>query len=122
VKDSTGEDIREAVTVTSLHEEELPGSKGTANFALKWAKDRKHVAYLKVVEIEKPLKSKGNVKITGQYTAEDNGEYVGLVAFDCRGLDVVDWHPEVQLELTNSSSPAVIKDTNCRKLAPIMCS
>lgn len=95
MKNSTGDDVRTGVTVTSLHEEELPGSKGTANFALKWVKDSKHVAYLNVVEIEKQLKSKSKNKIAGCYTADDDGQYVGLIAFDCRGLEVIDWQPEV---------------------------
>lgn len=104
MKDSTGDDCRTGVTVTSLHEEELPGSKGKANFALKWAKDSRHVAYLNVTEIEKSLKSKSKSKITGFYTAEDDGQYVGMIAFDCRGLDVVDWQPEVQHVLICSDS------------------
>jgi hypothetical protein len=95
VKDSTGTDVRKGVTVTSTHEEDLPGSKGTANFALKWAKDSKHVAYLNVKEIEKELKAKSKVRITGCYTADDEDKYVGLVAFECRGLDIIEWHPEV---------------------------
>lgn len=95
VKDSTGEDTRQGVTVTSIHEEELPGSKGTANFALKWARDSKHVASLNVKEIEKELKVKSKEKIKGCYTAEDEGSFVGIVAFECRGMDVTGWQPEV---------------------------
>lgn len=95
VKDSTGEDTRQGVTVTSSHEEELPGSKGTANFALKWARDSKHVASLNIKEIEKELKVKSKEKIKGYYTAEDEGSFVGIVAFECRGMDVTGWQPEV---------------------------
>lgn len=36
MKNSTGEDQREGVRVTSTHEQDLPGSRGVANFALKW--------------------------------------------------------------------------------------
>ena len=95
VKDSTGEDTRQGVTVTSSHEKELPGSKGTANFALKWARDSKHVASLNVKEIEKELKFKSKEKIKGCYTAEDDGSFVGIVAFECRGMDVTEWQPGV---------------------------
>ena len=97
VKDSTGDDVREGVTVTSSHEEELPGSRGSANFALKWVRDSKHMAYLNVKEFTKALKCKGKEKISGSYTADDDGKYVGMVGFECRGLDVTGWQPEVGL-------------------------
>ena len=35
VKNSTGEDVREGVRVSAASEQDLPGSKGVANFALK---------------------------------------------------------------------------------------
>ena len=95
VKDSTGEDTRKGVQVTSGHQEELPGSRGTANFALKWVRDSKHVAHLNVVEIPKELKTKGRERIAGSYSAEDDGKFVGMIGFDCRGLDVIDWEPQV---------------------------
>ncbi|KAK9908399.1 hypothetical protein WJX75_007289 [Coccomyxa subellipsoidea] len=111
VKDSTGEDTREGVTVTSTHEEELPGSKGSANFALKWVRDSKHVAYLNVKEIEKELKNKSKQKITGCYTANDDGNFVGLVAFECRGLDVIGWQPEDGF-IVESTSGARFEDVD----------
>ncbi|BDA44885.1 probable CXXC motif containing zinc binding protein [Coccomyxa sp. Obi] len=111
VKDSTGETTREGVTVTSSHEEELPGSKGTANFALKWARDSKHVASLNVKEIEKELKVKSKEKIKGCYTAEDEGSFVGIVAFECRGMDVTGWQPEDGF-IVESTSGARFEDVD----------
>lgn len=95
VKDSTGEDTRKGVQVTSQHQEDLPGSKASANFALKWVRDSKHVAHLNLVEIPKELKNKSKEKVAGCYTASDDGKFVGIVGFECRGLDVIDWEPQV---------------------------
>lgn len=96
VKDSTGEDTRKGVQVTSNHQEELPGSRGTAHFVLKWVRDSKHAAHLNVVEVPKELKVKGRAKVAGCYSALDDGNFVGIVGFDCRGLDVIDWEPQVR--------------------------
>ncbi|EIE21643.1 hypothetical protein COCSUDRAFT_24771 [Coccomyxa subellipsoidea C-169] len=111
VKDSTGDDVREGVTVTSSHEEELPGSRGSANFALKWVRDSKHMAYLNVKEITKALKCKGKEKISGSYTADDDGKYVGMVGFECRGLDVTGWQPEDGF-IVESTSGARFEDVD----------
>ena len=95
VKDSRGEDERKGVEVTSTHEEELPGSRGTANFALRWHKDSKMAAHLNVHEIEKEVKTKAKDVLRSAYTAEDEGKFIGIVGFDCRGMDVTDWQPQV---------------------------
>ena len=87
VKDSTGEDVREGVRVTSANEVDLPGSRGTAHFALKWARDAKHAAHLTLA----PVKG-----VTRPYTAADDGAWVGVVGMECRGLEPVRWHPEVR--------------------------
>ena len=86
VKNSVGDDVREGVRVTSLHTEELKDSRGTANFALKWVKDSRKAAYLNVV----PIKN-----LTRHMTENDDLEWVPFIAFDCRGLDVIGFHPEV---------------------------
>lgn len=86
VKDSQGEEVRERVYVTAAEEHDIPNSKGTANFIMKWAKDSKHVATLNVVEL------KG---ITRPYSAADDRQFVPIIAFECRGLEPVDWYPEV---------------------------
>lgn len=50
VKNSSGEDTREGVYVTSAEDHELAGSKGTANFVIKWVRDARNQANLNVVE------------------------------------------------------------------------
>ena len=50
VKNSSGEDTREGVYVSSAEEYELAGSKGTANFVIKWVRDARNQANLNVIE------------------------------------------------------------------------
>lgn len=68
--------------------EELKDSKGTANFTLKWAKDARRAAYLNVV----PVKG-----LTRHMTEADDNKWVPFIGFECRGMDVVGFHPEVRL-------------------------
>ena len=101
VKDSTGDDERKGVEVTSTHEEELQGSRGSANFALRWHRDSKMPAHLNVQEIQKEARTKAKDILRATYTADDEGKFVGIVGFECRGLEVSDWQPQVP-----SSAPA----------------
>ncbi len=50
VKNSSGEDTRENVTVSSTEDVDLAGSRGTAHFAMKWARDARNQANLNVIE------------------------------------------------------------------------
>ena len=47
-KNPAGEDVRENVTVSSREEVGLFGSRGSAHFAIKWARDAKQQASLQV--------------------------------------------------------------------------
>ncbi|KAK9842024.1 hypothetical protein WJX81_004623 [Elliptochloris bilobata] len=85
VKDSTGDDVREGVRVSSADDVELPGSRGSANFALKWVRDARHPAHLTLA----PLKG-----VTRPYSAADDGKWVGVVGMECRGLEPIRWQPE----------------------------
>lgn len=85
IQNSAGEDTRQGVRVSSARDQDLPGSRGTAHFMLKWVKDAKHAAHLTVT----PVKN-----VTRAYTEKDSGSFVPIIAFDCRGLDPIGWHPE----------------------------
>ena len=87
VKDSTGDDVREGVRVSAADEVELPGSRGSAHFALKWMRDARHAAHLTLA----PVKG-----VTRAYTGADDGKWVGVVGMECRGLEPVSWQPEVR--------------------------
>lgn len=87
MKDSTGDDVREGVRVSAADEVELPGSRGSAHFALKWVRDARHAAHLTLA----PVKG-----VTRPYTAADDGKWVGVVGMECRGLEPVSWQPEVR--------------------------
>lgn len=52
MKDSAGEDTRSGVYVSADEVHELAGSRGVANFVLKWAKDSKREAYLNIEEVK----------------------------------------------------------------------
>ncbi|KAK9812865.1 hypothetical protein WJX72_004876 [[Myrmecia] bisecta] len=84
VQESAGAEVREGVTVTAANEEEIPNSRGTANFCMKWSRDSKHAAYLNVVQV------KG---VTRPLTEDDENKWVGIVGFDCRGLMPIRWQP-----------------------------
>ncbi|KAG2483004.1 hypothetical protein HYH03_018085 [Edaphochlamys debaryana] len=85
VKEGAGSEEKKGVYVTSLEEHELTGSKGTANLVMKFAKGSKKEASVNVMEV------KG---VTRPYTAEDDGKFVPIIAFECRGLEPIGFHPE----------------------------
>lgn len=84
LKDTSGEDTKEVVVTT---EEELPlsGSRGTAHFVMKWDKASKKECYINVIEV------KG---VTREMTEEDNGNFVPMIGFECRGVEPIDFRPE----------------------------
>lgn len=87
MKNSQGEDIREGVHISPTEEHDLSGSRGTANFIMKWARDSKHECYANVQHV------KG---VTRALTANDAGNFVPIISFECRGLEPIDWRPEVR--------------------------
>lgn len=64
---------------------DLAGSKGTAHFIKKWA-GSKQQAYLKIIDVRPEV-------VKGAYEAADAQEWVGMVAFEARGLEPVGWMP-----------------------------
>jgi len=73
---------RKTVTVSSTDVEELEGSRGDANFVVRWAKGAPQ-AYVKMVPVK---------KCDGTYKAENSGQLVTLLGLECRGLTVTKWH------------------------------
>lgn len=55
---------------------ELMGSKGHANFVIKWSSSSSQ-SYIKIVDM------KG---VKGIYSAQDSGKFVPILALECRGI------------------------------------
>eukprot|EP00238_Polyblepharides_amylifera_P004048 CAMPEP_0196591490 /NCGR_PEP_ID=MMETSP1081-20130531/69791_1 /TAXON_ID=36882 /ORGANISM="Pyramimonas amylifera, Strain CCMP720" /LENGTH=163 /DNA_ID=CAMNT_0041914861 /DNA_START=63 /DNA_END=554 /DNA_ORIENTATION=+ len=85
VKQSDGNEERGPVYVCEDETFELTGSKGTANFILKWDGSKKE-SYINVIRDMKG--------ITRPYCAEDSGKEVPIVVFECRGMEPIAWAPE----------------------------
>ncbi|KFG62611.1 hypothetical protein TGRUB_430580, partial [Toxoplasma gondii RUB] len=76
VKQAAGEEVRERVTVSESETQDIPNSRGTANFVVRWD-GSKQAATLNVQDVKNVTRR--------TYTAEDSGKFVSIVAFECRG-------------------------------------
>eukprot|EP00877_Chromochloris_zofingiensis_P005867 jgi/Chrzof1/1533/Cz10g11130.t1 len=94
VQESAGTETRNGVYVTAAEDHELSGSKGTANYVMKWAKDSRKEAYINLTEI------KG---VTRSYTGDDDGKFVPIMGFECRGLDPIAFYPQDQWNVQTTS-------------------
>lgn len=61
---------------------ELEGSRGDANFIMKWP-GSKAQSYIKIVDL------KG---VSGNYTEENGGGWVPVLGLECRGIVPIAWH------------------------------
>ena len=77
---------REGITVCSDDELELEGSRGTANFVMKFNKGD-HQSYIKLENLT--AKKHG----TGVLTEALSGQWVTLAVMECRGLTPLVCHP-----------------------------
>mmetsp|Transcript_123372 Transcript_123372/g.226346 ORF Transcript_123372/g.226346 Transcript_123372/m.226346 type:complete len:172 (-) Transcript_123372:71-586(-) len=93
VKNAAGEETREGVTVDPQEEFDMPNSKGTCNFLIKW-EGAKQASTMSVIT---PTRSTGVKELKkvelGSYTAADSGEFKPMVVFDCRGIEPCGWSP-----------------------------
>lgn len=90
---SSGGHERNGITVSSADEMEIEGSRGTANFIVRFDKGS-DPSYIKLVE----PKIKG---FDGSYSK--SGEWVTILAMECRGLEPVDWVPSVDFDAISNS-------------------
>lgn len=91
IKNSEGEDTKEVVVATS-EDRPLSGSRGTAHFVMKWDKSSKKESYLNILEV------KG---VTRDIEEGDAGAFVPVIAFECRGLEPVEFRPEDGFEVVS---------------------
>mmetsp|Transcript_683 Transcript_683/g.829 ORF Transcript_683/g.829 Transcript_683/m.829 type:complete len:158 (+) Transcript_683:170-643(+) len=81
VQQSAGDERKGPIFVSTDEEHEISGSRGTANFVLKWP-GTKNQSYMNIVQ-DKAVKD----CISG-----DDQDFVPVVCFECRGIDPVEWH------------------------------
>lgn len=72
---AAGADCRNGITVSRGDVLELSGSKGDANFVIKWS-NSKNQSYMKIID------KKG---ISGEYTSSDTGKFITILVLECRG-------------------------------------
>mmetsp|Transcript_68375 Transcript_68375/g.107733 ORF Transcript_68375/g.107733 Transcript_68375/m.107733 type:complete len:167 (+) Transcript_68375:58-558(+) len=109
VVQSGGEEKRLGITVDPTNEEEVPNSKGTANFLLKW-EGAKAASTISVVTPSRstPLKDK-EVKDAKLFEYSDAGQFAPVVIFDCRGVEPCSYYP---VGLTIHTSFGVFEDVD----------
>jgi hypothetical protein len=100
VTSPNGADVRERITADPTEEIELEGSRGTAHFAAR-LDGAKKAAHLVVTSV------KGLTKST--LTEEDSGEFVPVIAFDCRGLEPLKWHPTDEFVVRSANTGKIMK-------------
>ena len=88
-----GGDTKDGITVCALDELDIEGSRGHANFVMKWH-GSKHQAYIKII----PLHHEPCI-----YPAEKAGEFVKVAGFECRGLSLESWCPGVDFMAEGTS-------------------
>ncbi|KAG1672233.1 hypothetical protein FOA52_002934 [Chlamydomonas sp. UWO 241] len=84
LKEGAGFETRDGVHVDRGHEAEIPGSKGNANFVMKW-KESKRECTISIVDV------KG---ATRDITEDDNEKWVPIAVFECRGCEPTGYQPE----------------------------
>ena len=83
ITNGSGEE-RLGITVSKGDVLELNGSKGDANYVMKWHKSDAHQAYIKLVDVK---------KVDGTYKKADSGTWVTILGLECRGLVPTAWIP-----------------------------
>jgi len=99
--ESEGGDVREGITVDPSDCIELDGSRGEANFVMKWSKQDSHQAYIKVVDLRGAItgSTAGGSKKKGKKAAggseafdgvyrnpDEHEDWSAILAIECRGL------------------------------------
>ena len=87
LQQSQGTEQRKGVEICENEVHEIPGSKGTAHFIMKWDKQDKKVSTVNIEHVK---------KFTRGYMEDDSNQFVPIVGFDCRGAEPVDWTPQVR--------------------------
>lgn len=87
---SNGSGDEKEITVSSLDVIPLEGSKGEANFVMKWPGATSQ-SYIKLVEVK---------KVNGNY--QKAGEWETILGLECRNLEVMKWIPSTDFVAESS--------------------
>ena len=100
---STGGDTKEGVTVSEEDIIELDGSKGEANYIMKWTGSNQQ-AYIKIIN---------NKSIQDIYTCDDSNRntYVTILGLECRNLEISKWIPDIDFIAMGKSNGENDHDT-----------
>ena len=84
VKDAQSDEEKKGVYLCADEVAEIDGSKGDANFAMRFPDCKKQctVTFTDVKGVTRD-----------EYTEEDSGTFVPIRAFDCRGPELTNWAP-----------------------------
>ena len=93
VKDAQSDEEKKGVFLCADEIAEVDGSKGDANFAMRFP-DCKKQCTVTFTDV------KGVTRDT--ITAEDSGNFVPIRGFDCRGLELAKWTPTEGLVVTSA--------------------
>jgi hypothetical protein len=91
IESSDGE-RKEGITVSSTEIIELEGSRGEANFVMRWHKGDPP-SYIKIVAVK---------KVDGSYNSKDGGKFATIAGFECRGLTITRYIPGEDFSATSS--------------------
>eukprot|EP00299_Pterocystis_sp_00344_P009905 c4313_g1_i1.p1 GENE.c4313_g1_i1~~c4313_g1_i1.p1 ORF type:complete len:139 (+),score=18.24 c4313_g1_i1:132-548(+) len=106
LRQSSGDETRTGVYVCPDELHEMSGSRGTANLIIKFGKSECTMSF---TEVKK--------KTRRVYTAEDSGNFVPIVAFECRGVEPVKWEPsEDDTVNVTTSAGTVFRDVDLSSL------
>lgn len=98
LRESGGQEERKGVVICDAEDHELSGSRGTAHFAMKWCKDSKHFSTINL--------ERGLAKVfdpSRGLTKDDQGKFVPIAGFECRGVEPTAWHPKDEFKVYGES-------------------
>ena len=116
VKNGMSDEVRERVTICSLDEIELEGSRGISNLVLKFqdSAEKASCSILGDEDFKSRFKKKKEAlkQAPRALTAEDSGEWVPIVAFGARGMDVTKFHLGRGDLVVHSEGDAIFDDVD----------
>mmetsp|Transcript_22708 Transcript_22708/g.70212 ORF Transcript_22708/g.70212 Transcript_22708/m.70212 type:complete len:179 (-) Transcript_22708:53-589(-) len=114
VKNGMSDEVREGVTISRADEFELEGSRGVSNLVLRFADstEKASCSLLTAEDFKTKFKKKKQALAEAPrvLTADDSGEWVPVVAFEGRGMDVVKLRLTADDVVVTSTGDAVFED------------